>query len=356
MINNKPNIFEFATKELSQDAVFCYILDCFNDPKKRKISTDFLTLVEFNGIEDIKDISIKRQEDHSDIKAIVSFLNGTQKIILFEDKVFTSLHDNQLERYKNDTIKRHKCSVDDIEGIFFKIGKPTIWEKINCEKINFKMLDYSAFAEYLSNTGVNDPILRTFSDFYQFRVSFCEKIDKMDFNTVDAKTLDEVLSERHGQRRFTEWFLRQVFEGTKIEYNERKQYDVNNYGKPCTQYTFIFNPDKTTAEKWDLNESEFPKSDCNCFFRIEKNSKGWYISIKRYFHDRAQSNQLDEHQKMRLSLLDKLGIAKDNASNKKAEKELNLILLNFTSIKDVKKLVPLFKTSVNFLFENSLFI
>ena len=28
MINNRPNIFEFATKELSQDAVFCYILDC----------------------------------------------------------------------------------------------------------------------------------------------------------------------------------------------------------------------------------------------------------------------------------------------------------------------------------------
>ena len=350
MINSKPNIFEFATKELSQDAVFCYILDCFNDPKKRKIATDFLTLVEFNGIEDIKDISIKRQEDHSDIKAIVSFLNGTQKIILFEDKVFTSLHDNQLERYKNDTIKRHKCSVDDIEGIFFKIGKPTIWEEINCNKLNFKILDYVEFGKFLNNIETDDPILNTFSDFYQVRVSFCDKIDKIDFSTIDEETLDKVLKERYGQRKFTEWLLRQVFENADYAYNERQQYDVNNYGSPCTQYTFIFNPKKTKPEEWDLFESEFPKSECNYFFRLDQNSKGWYIAIRRYFHDKANSEQSSNHEKMRTKLLETLGTS-DNATKRKADKEKTLLLFNIKSIDDVKELIPLFKTTVNYCYK-----
>ena len=355
MINNKPNIFEYATKELSQDAVFCYILDCFNDSEKREIATDFLSLINFPNIEKIKEISIKRQEDHSDIKAIVTFSDNRKKIILFEDKVFTSLHDNQLEHYKENTIKRHKCTDTDIIGIYFRIGKPTIWESQNCEEFNFRILDYIKFAEYLNRIAQNDIILKTFNDFYQLRVSFCNRIDKLDFDTIDEKTLDKVLNERYGQRKFTEWLLKQIFKGTSLEYNEIKQYDVNNYGSPCTQYTFILNSDKTIAQPkyWRSSEIEFPTSECNYFFRIDKNAKGWYIAIRRYFHKGATNEQDDRHKTIRKELLEELNLTGDHSPNRKASKEQTLILFNFSTITDVKELIPILTASVNYAYEKS---
>ena len=42
MINQKVNIFEFATKELSQDALLLYLADCCNDERKRKIGELFI--------------------------------------------------------------------------------------------------------------------------------------------------------------------------------------------------------------------------------------------------------------------------------------------------------------------------
>ena len=280
----EPNIFEYATKELTQDAIFCYILDCFNYPHKRIIAKDFLKLIEFDEIDRITEMSIKRQEDHSDIKAYISFEHRNPKIILIEDKIFTSTHDNQLERYKNDTANRHKLNKEDITGIFFKIGKPTIREITDCEKANFKILDYIKFAEYIKSISEKDDLLKMFSEFFDNRVSLCRKIDDLNFDYIDDLTLIEILNDRYGLRKFTEWLLKQVFKDTKNEYNIKKQYDVNNYGRPCTQYTFIFNNDRNIEkiENWELSVKDFPTSECNCFFRIDKNKNGWYISIRRY--------------------------------------------------------------------------
>ena len=87
MINNRPNIFEFATKELSQDAVFCYILDCLNDLTKKNIATEFLNLIQVPYVDEIQQLEIKRQQDNIDIKAIVTYKDGTRKYIIIEDKV-----------------------------------------------------------------------------------------------------------------------------------------------------------------------------------------------------------------------------------------------------------------------------
>ena len=91
MIENKPNIFEFATKELSQDAVFCYILDCFHAPKKKQIAEKFLELLGVEDVDDIQRLEIRRQEDDIDVKAIVNFRGGAKKYIILEDKVYSSL-------------------------------------------------------------------------------------------------------------------------------------------------------------------------------------------------------------------------------------------------------------------------
>ena len=53
---------------------------------------------------------------------------------------------------------------------------------------------------------------------------------------------------------------------------------------------------------------------------------------------------------MRTELLQKLGEVNDDSPNKKAKKELNLLLYNFSSIDKTKELIPIFKEAVNYLF------
>ncbi len=349
MLNNKPNIFEFATKELSQDAVFCYILDCFNSTEKRNIAIEFLNLIEFPFVDEIKEIKIKQQEDHSDIKAIVSLNDNTKKIIVIEDKVFSSLHDNQLERYMNAIKKRENCTDADIFGVFFKIGKQTIWEEKLCEASNFRNLDYIDFAKYIERISKADSLLEVFSEFFKHRVSFCQKIDDLDFNNIDDNTFNNILSDRYSQRKFTEWVLHQIFENTDSKYNEKKQYDVNNYGRPCTQYTFIFNTNKTSPDKWDLSPDEFPTRDYACFFRIDRNKKGWYIAIRQYFHDGADEYESEKSETKRHTILKKLSIQNDDAPNRKADKEKTLLLFNIASVDDVKRYIPIFTKAIDYL-------
>ena len=46
----RPNIFNYAKKELSQDAVICWLLECCHsdDDKYRQIGIDFVRFIVYN--------------------------------------------------------------------------------------------------------------------------------------------------------------------------------------------------------------------------------------------------------------------------------------------------------------------
>lgn len=345
MINNCPNIFEFATKELSQDAVFCYILDCANDTKKQRIATDFLKLIHVPYVDKIQHLEIKRQQDNIDIKAIVTYQDKTTKYIIIEDKVYSSIHDNQLQRYKDKTINREKCNADDIIGIYFKIGKPQEWERKMCEKTGFHILDYECFLAYIETVAKDDFVIDAFCEFFKQRVAYIKMIDNCDFDELNNAQFQEIIGTRYGQRKITQWMMQKIFDSS---YSEKKLYDVNNFGSPCTQYEFIFDRE-TTAAEWDLHESEFPQRNYCCFFRVDRNTKGWYIAIRQYFRNGANDAEAEASSQKRVQLLKALGVKKDDASNRKASKEKNLVLFQIDSIDKILKTVPQLQEAVSYL-------
>ncbi|MEH7076951.1 hypothetical protein V7089_23840, partial [Neobacillus drentensis] len=104
-----PNIFEYASSELSQDAFICWTLAGLNYPNSEinKFSKAFLDLIldsslnqlhkayQFNS-QDVVHIDIKRQKDNIDILATLEIDNGYGKryeTLLIEDKVFSTQHD-----------------------------------------------------------------------------------------------------------------------------------------------------------------------------------------------------------------------------------------------------------------------
>lgn len=104
-VHLKPNIFDYATSELSQDAFLCWLLKWAeeearsDDPQLHTIANVFIKEIfdlhncQLN--EPIQSVCIKRQFNSLDILAIIN----EKYAIMIEDKVFTNHHSNQLNRY-----------------------------------------------------------------------------------------------------------------------------------------------------------------------------------------------------------------------------------------------------------------
>ena len=102
----KHNLFAFATSELSQDAFFCWALDCLNrdeDSPLYGFGRSFCALLlgrKNDDLQKIKGVVIRRQFKHVDVLALVVYSNRTTiDALVIEDKVNTSEHDDQIQKY-----------------------------------------------------------------------------------------------------------------------------------------------------------------------------------------------------------------------------------------------------------------
>lgn len=100
-----PNLFNFATSELSQDAFLCWLLSWTHqdlkavNPDLHNVGMDFLKLIfaksDKNFPANVSSISVDKQVEAIDILCVVN----SDTAILIEDKVGTNEHDDQLKRY-----------------------------------------------------------------------------------------------------------------------------------------------------------------------------------------------------------------------------------------------------------------
>lgn len=126
-----PNLFKFATSELSQDAFICWLLswakkdyEIGSDKQKalNKIAIRILALffTKANKIlpSDIDTIVVRRQVSNIDILCII---NDTY-CVLIEDKVGSIQHSNQLVRYKQFMMNGHDItfSEDKVIAIYLQ--------------------------------------------------------------------------------------------------------------------------------------------------------------------------------------------------------------------------------------------
>ncbi len=120
-----PNLFTFATSELSQDAFICWFLSWAKptlkteDQSLHKCATSFLRevfskhSVEFPEV--ISSVEVKRQDQNIDVLCVVN----EQYALIFEDKTHTKQHSNQLAIYKQRILDR-KFNESDILPIYYK--------------------------------------------------------------------------------------------------------------------------------------------------------------------------------------------------------------------------------------------
>ncbi len=177
-----PNIFDFATSELSQDAFICWLLswaDRLNENSHKSLHQTGKAFLDalFNATngkvtkpEQYEKIEVKKQYKNIDVLVIV---NDTFAIII-EDKTNTQNHSDQLRRYFAQVESEEKVAKDKIAAIYLKTGDQASYREV--EEAGYSVFgrrDLLNVLETGKSFGVDNSI---FLDFHKYLLKIEEGI------------------------------------------------------------------------------------------------------------------------------------------------------------------------------------
>lgn len=183
--NDKPNIFNYATKELSQDAVICWLIawadrkdaEGKEDKALHKCGRQFVEalLAEHEApldgaikeVKILKQHKIPKQRNRIDVLARI---NDCQ-VLLIEDKIDTGVHGTQLEDYYKAVVEGKtglgKVCKETLFPIFLKTGNQSLADDKGIEKSmepgkSYKVFNRQEFLEVLKPYEGRNSILLDF--------------------------------------------------------------------------------------------------------------------------------------------------------------------------------------------------
>ncbi len=198
------NLFEYATKELSQDAFLRWLIENWNESDDKELQRasrgflDFLTDNAYSHLDYEKaKIVTYAQVAHMDITIDV-FPDKDKKlhdIIVIEDKTGSSEH-NQLVDY-NETLRKWKNQKDgnvrDIHKVFYKSGYLSDQDDKGIKKANegeestWKTKDIRDIWKFFKDyTNASSDVLRDYS-------RYIERLHKADIGEIEEGNLEKLL-------------------------------------------------------------------------------------------------------------------------------------------------------------------
>ncbi|MGI9310419.1 MAG: PD-(D/E)XK nuclease family protein [bacterium] len=164
---NIPNIFEYATSELSQDAFLCWLIACSDcgDAAYRNLGLDFIRFLynstvsesggkidreDVNGLTDSGENQTFPWRQHHKIDVYFQARIKKEKVsFIIEDKTATQMHSGQLDRYA-EAVRDDDIEEDDIRKIYFKTGYVFENERDQAMRFEYGIVDLDGFMEFLS--------------------------------------------------------------------------------------------------------------------------------------------------------------------------------------------------------------
>lgn len=189
------NIFDFATKELSQDAFLMWLLENYEDEEIGAFAKYFLLKMidekENSTVTNLKTRAQCKDLHNADV-LIECKINGKDVAIVLEDKVFTGQHDNQLEKIEEKMVETYK-NKRVIYCIFYKTGfvsKKEVREIKNNNK-NWRIFNSyninECFEKFYENRNIPNMLLSMYRDYIKDLVTI--------FNISDDDIIDETKKE-----------------------------------------------------------------------------------------------------------------------------------------------------------------
>ena len=279
----KNNLFTFATKELSQDAILCWIANNYNEEGLLKTCAEaFLRLIlGKSGRENevIEKVQILRQHNHIDVLIIV---NDTLAIII-EDKTNTSEHGNQIERYK-ESLKKEQISEKNILCVYYKTGNFTYADREVLKDEEIVKLYRQDLLDVLAPYASVSDIL---SNYYEHLLGLEQKYQKQ-LEDYAHYRFEKVLIDHTMQLHFFEdVFGSEVYNATHLPKGEAPIQQGTTYG---TAYTWHW------ISEFSKNIPEELRGKCGRYLGFRLDCIGEpFIALKMYcWYDKKDETKKQE--------------------------------------------------------------
>jgi len=162
----RPNIFNWAPSELSQDAFICWLLSWADiqyqtiNPELHQTAQHFIVQLTQGKLGGIKQVLVERQHFNIDILCKIN----NDYVLLIEDKTNSSDHSDQLRRYLAHLLTTY--TRDKIFPIYLKTGQQSNFGTVKSAGYSlFLREDFIEVLEFGINTGITNNI---FNDFYNY--------------------------------------------------------------------------------------------------------------------------------------------------------------------------------------------
>jgi len=164
--DNTPNLFDYATSELSQDAFLLWLLNWANDKYKEYDQELYQTAQRFVKmlLEDTDDIIINTVKTYKQLKNIDVFaIVNKQYAIIIEDKVNTGTHDDQLKRYKEWISSHSEFKNLKLTCVYLKTGNESLSDLKQIEEVEkYNIVLRKDILEVLYHCNSNNSIINCF--------------------------------------------------------------------------------------------------------------------------------------------------------------------------------------------------
>lgn len=239
------NLFEFATKELSQDAFLRWLFENYDCENKdvRKVAYKLLNSFTKLELQDGDICNLKTYSQFYKIDVVISFeYNDKVYIIAIEDKTFSREH-NQLKAY-NEVLNEKLCELNPdekeyfVNKIFYKIDIPSDEDIKACEEAKWEYYFiediYNLFSEvcYTQNDILED--YKKHISFTRTRVNnisekSMQEWDKLEFRTYFIKDIIKYINEKYGKEY---WIKNGFLDGwhSYVSIVLKKQFQNTKYG------------------------------------------------------------------------------------------------------------------------------
>lgn len=164
----KPNLFSYATSELSQDAVFCWIIQWADniyinaDRSLCMLGKRFLSLLTDIPINEIHCVKVCRQWANIDI--FVEINDNT--VLIIEDKTETGIHNGQDLRYKEIVHKEYKNKRSKL-FTYIKTGNESLSKQKEIEKHGYRTFNRKKILSVLNLYDGNNTIVSDYRSHLQ---------------------------------------------------------------------------------------------------------------------------------------------------------------------------------------------
>lgn len=251
------NLFAYAPKELSTDAFLKWLfIECVENKAFSPLAAElFSKICLLPGCEPIEKVECLTQ--HKSVDLFINFnQNNLWRRVLFENKTWTSIHSDQLNRYK-------KTFPDCDNYIYLKLGYIDFQEIQMATSAGYKIVSASMLLDALRPLHGKSLICDQYICF--LKENFIDYINSI--RTKMANNSPDIFNEREAQRIF----LSEIGESLKeIVPGLYMKSFANNGGTPCSQLDF-YQQDRVYGENPEY-----------LFYRIDTRSGRNYLRINQY--------------------------------------------------------------------------